>query len=151
MIALRVALPLLALAAACGSGSPVASVGPEPSRTVSPTATHRPVPPKTGPHFATPEAAMRYLASAWNRGDLVELKHVTDPMARFALDDMHREATNLKLDHCTENKGEGDYECFFTHDYPIGYKGARKAGTAEFTVGPADRPGWYMTYFEECG
>jgi len=101
---------------------------------------------------------MRYLASAWNRGDLVELKHVTDPAARDELDGMHREATNLRLDHCElntspgENHGVGDYTCYFRHDYPIGYAGPRQSrGSAVFTVGPADRPGWYMTYFERCG
>jgi hypothetical protein len=94
---------------------------------------------------------MVYLASAWNRGDLVELKHVTDPAARDQLNLMHREATNLKLDHCSKNADAGDYECIFRHDYPAGYTGSRTKGTAEFLVGPADRPGWYMTFFEGCG
>jgi hypothetical protein len=94
---------------------------------------------------------MRYLASAWNRRDLVSLKHFTDPNARAELDAMHSEATNLKLDRCEENKARGDYECFFTHDYPASYKTTKKSGTAEFTVGPADRPGWYMTVFVDCG
>jgi hypothetical protein len=94
---------------------------------------------------------MRYLASAWNRGDLVELKHVTDPNARDELNLMHDEATNLRLDHCAPRKGRGDYECYFTHDFPIGYKSETGHGHAEFTVGPARKPGWYMTYFVECG
>jgi hypothetical protein len=148
----RVVLLLcLLLASACGASSAPVSLGASPSMSPSPVPTHTnvPVPPRTGPHFATPQAAMRYLASAWNRNDLVELKHVTDPMARDQLDAMHSEATNLKLDRCTVNQGRGDYECFFTHDYPKGYQKVGH-GTAEFTVGPADRPGWYMTYFEEC-
>jgi hypothetical protein len=101
-------------------------------------------------HFDSPEAAMRYLASAWNRGDITSLKHVTDPAARDLLQDMHREAADLKLDRCEVNPGEGDYECYFTHGYPEGYTKTGQ-GTARFRVGPADRPGWYMTYFEECG
>lgn len=94
---------------------------------------------------------MTYLAAAWNRNDLVSLKHVTDPNARDALDAMHSEATDLRLDHCAPRKGLGDYECYFTHDFPKGYKSKTGHGTAEFTVGPARRSGWYMTVFVDCG
>lgn len=97
---------------------------------------------------------MRYLADAWNRNDIVSLKHVTDPDARQALVDMYSEARDLKLDHCTFTKERGDYECFFLHGFPKGYQtevpGAMY-GTAEFTVGPARKPGWYMTFFVDCG
>jgi hypothetical protein len=143
------ALLVLALAAACGSSSPATLSAPTSSPTV-PVPTYTPTPPPASSvHFDSPEAAMRYLAKAWNSGDIVSLKHVTDPSARDLLVDMHREATNLALDHCTANTGEGDYECYFTHDYPTGYV-KKGHGTAQFRVGPADRPGWYMTYFEEC-
>ncbi len=107
------------------------------------------------PHFATPEDAMRYLADAWNRNDLTDLKHVTNPAARGALDDMHKVAVDLRLDHCTENVGRGDYECYFDHDYPPHASTTMKmddpvTGHAEFTVGPASTPGWYMTVLESC-
>jgi hypothetical protein len=163
---LQVALVACALAAACGgqSGSvstvadptvsPSPSVSPPPSESPSPSPlpTNSPIPPKaSGPHFDTPEAAMRYLATAWNAMDMTSLKHVTDPNARQLLIDMYREAADLKLDHCTFTKARGDYECFFTHGFPKGYKSKGPVGTAEFTVGPADRPGWYMTYFVDCG
>jgi hypothetical protein len=36
-------------------------------------------------HFATPEAAMRYLAGAYNRNDLAAPMHVTTPAARHHL------------------------------------------------------------------
>lgn len=135
------------LAAGCGGGANKVSTLSVPT----PTHTSTPIPPKNpGVHFATPEAAMRYLAAAWNRDDLPSLKHVTDPAARGQLIGMKTEATNLSLDHCTKNPG-GDYECFFNHDYPKGYKTTKAHGTAEFTVGPADKPGWYMTFFEGCG
>jgi hypothetical protein len=146
-------LPLLLVA--CGqtpaqvvqtAPTPVVFPSDEPIPTYTPTP-----PPASSVHFDTPEAAMRYLAAAWNRGDITSLKHVTDPAARTELDNMHREATNLKLHHCTFTKGRGDYECYFTHDFPVGYKSETGHGTAEFTVGPADRPGWYMTYFVDCG
>lgn len=150
---MRRTLPLfvLCLLTACGGGgdaSPGAVVFPsdEPIPTYTPTP-----PPSSSVHFETPEAAMRYLADAWNRGDLKSLKHVTDPEARARLQEMHREATDLKLDHCTYTKGRGDYECYFTHGFPEGYTHENPIGTAEFTVGPADRPGWYMTYFVDCG
>jgi hypothetical protein len=137
----------LLLAAGCGGGTPRVSSLAAPT----PTHTNTPVPPKNpGVHFDTPEAAMRYLANAWNHDDLTALKHVTDPSARGQLIGMKTEATNLTLDHCTKNAG-GDYECIFNHDYPKGYKTTKLHGTAEFTVGPADKPGWYMTYFESCG
>ena len=93
---------------------------------------------------------MRYLASAWNRGDLVELKHVTDPAARQQLLDMHREAADLKLEKCVRQE-RGDYECTFTHGFPIGYKHTSAVGRAGFLVGPARRSGWYMTVYEYCG
>jgi hypothetical protein len=103
------------------------------------------------PHFDTPQAAMIYLARAWNTNDLVSLKHVTNPDARAQLDEMHHEATNLRLDHCDHNP-EGDYTCHFEHDYPPGYTVPPDApGEAVFLVGPADTPGWYMTVFQYCG
>ena len=107
------------------------------------------------PHFGSPEDAMRYLADAWNRNDLVSLKHVTDPSARGALDDMHKVAVNLRLNHCDFNKDRGDYTCYFDHDYPPNASTTMveddpMMGHAIFTVGPAATPGWYMTVLEEC-
>jgi hypothetical protein len=107
------------------------------------------------PHFATPEEAMRFLADAWNRNDIVNLKHVTDVNARDELEAMHGVAVNLRLNHCDKNP-EGDYMCHFDHDYPRhasttmpeDHPGAK--GEAVFRVGPADTPGWYMTVFESC-
>jgi hypothetical protein len=139
--------------AAAPTPSPVvsASPSPQPSPSPSPSPTYRPVPPTApGPHFRTPQAAMRYLARAWNRHDTASLKHVTDPSARSALEDMRTEATNLRLSYCVKQQA-GDYECFFKHDFPAGYKGKERRGVAQFVVGPALRPGWYMTVFESCG
>jgi hypothetical protein len=107
------------------------------------------------PHFATAEDAMRFLADAWNRDDIVNLKHVTDPGARDELETMHGVAVNLRLNHCVAQP-EGDYLCHFDHDYPPHasttmveeHHGA--TGEAIFRVGPADTPGWYMTVFESC-
>jgi hypothetical protein len=94
---------------------------------------------------------MSYLATAWNNNDLVSLMHVTNPDARAQLDEMHSEATNLRLDHCDLNP-PGDYTCYFHHDYPAGYSPPPDAlGQAIVLVGPADTPGWYMTVFQACG
>ena len=93
---------------------------------------------------------MRYLASAWNRRDEVQLRHVTDPNARVDLDAMHSEAVGLTLTSCVARPGQGDYTCTFSHHYPKGYKKAG-VGSAEFIVAPADRPGWYMTVLQGCG
>jgi hypothetical protein len=94
---------------------------------------------------------MTYLAEAWNNNDLVSLRHVTNPAARDQLDAMHSEATNLRVDRCEANP-EGDYTCYFKHDYPAGYTAPADArGEAAVLVGPADTPGWYMTVFLYCG
>jgi hypothetical protein len=105
--------------------------------------------PKPRLYFATPEAAMRYLAAAWNRNDKVALWHVTTPDGRNALEQMRSEATNLRLSKCTRNPA-GDYTCEFTHDYPPSMH-KKGTGTATFIAGPAREHGWYMTYFEGCG
>jgi hypothetical protein len=70
-------------------------------------------PGEVSPHFDTPEAAMVYLAYAWNRDDLADLCQVTNPNARLLLLDMHREAVNLRLDHCDKN-AMGAYTCCST-------------------------------------
>lgn len=144
-----VVLLCLLLAAGCGSSTPVATE-PSPSPSHVPRPTVSPTPPATGPHFETPDAAMTYLANAWNAGNLTNLKHVTDPSARELLLNMHREATNLRLDTCVKQE-RGDYECTFSHDFPTGYTHKSAVGHAGFLVGPALRPGWYMTVYEYCG
>jgi len=159
-------------AAACGSGSTVKATSgatTSPSVTTSSsttTSTSTTVSATTSattsttmttdphPHFDSPEAAMRYLAAAWNANDLVALRHVTDPGARQQLDDMHTEAIDLRLDRCEARQGLGDYTCYFDHEYPSSYPVENRradGGQAVFLVGPADTPGWYMTVFESCG
>ncbi|HEX6675230.1 MAG TPA: hypothetical protein VF486_09415 [Actinomycetes bacterium] len=110
-----------------------------------------PPPAPAVPHFATPGGAMRYLASAYNRIDMVELKHVTTPQGRAALLSMRPFAVNLQLLGCKANSGRGDYQCTFSHDYPAAMHKPGKGSPAIFTVAPADRVGWYMTVLESCG
>ena len=99
---------------------------------------------------------MRFLAAAWKANDEVDLKHVTDPRARDALDAMHGVAINLRLNHCDRNVAAGDYTCHFEHDYPPhpsttrALKQQGMTRVAVFTVGPAATTGWYMTVFDSC-
>jgi hypothetical protein len=104
--------------------------------------------PKPGVHFATPEAAMRYLTAAYNRNDLPALKKVTNPPARAALLEMRQEATNLQLTGCSPQP-RGDYVCSFRHDFPE-HRHRVGHGQATFLAAPADKPGWYMTVLLDC-
>jgi hypothetical protein len=142
------------LATPLTSQTPTRSAGPTEAQTpaATPTSTAAAV------HFDTPEAAMRYLASAYNRNDLAALKKVTNPSARDALEAMRAQAVNLRLKSC-ERQPAGDYECDFRHDYPPGYspddghadEDQHDGGHATFIVAPADNPGWYMTVLLDCG
>ena len=109
------------------------------------------------PHFDTPQAAMSYLADAWNTGDVQQIDYVTDPVGRAQLDAMASVMVNLRFDHCTENPA-GDYTCYFMHDVmpstsPTTYPNPMNypPGEAVFTVAPAATPGWYLTAVIHCG
>jgi len=159
-----VTVVLLFVVAGCATSSHVSGssdtsgirVSTAPSSAFSPSASvtspSPALPAAKPPHFSSPEAAMRYLATAWNDRDAVALRHVTDPSARYQLDAMHSEAVNLKLSRCTRQPA-GDYQCTFSHDFPSGYQRpmAEKHGEAVFLVGPALTPGWYMTVYQHCG
>jgi hypothetical protein len=125
-----------------------------PARQAAPATHSRPTTP-TAPaapgrlYFGTPQAAMRYLAAAYNRNDLVALGHVTTPTARANLVAMRRTAVNLQLVGCAANPGRGDFACSFTHDYPASLHLSGN-GHAHFTAAPADKHGWYMTVLDDC-
>lgn len=154
-------LPVVVMLAGCGgTDAPVRSAPTlTPDATLAAPVSQEPQAPDV-PHFDTPEAAMRYLAAAWNAMDIVKVKHVTTESARAALEVMRHEATDLVLKSCTYRPGGGDYSCTFTHGFPAGYRGhdasasyaqTDEPGTATLDVGPADRSGWYATYIVECG
>jgi hypothetical protein len=63
---------------------------------------------------------------------------------------MHGEAVDLRLTKCTR-RPEGDYTCEFAHDYPARTGLPMPGGRADFLVGPAATPGWYMTVYQDCG
>jgi len=160
-----------AVAAGCASTArsahTAAAASPRP-----PTATHQPVtgpspaatapaaaptPPAssptrpsgyTGPRFDTPQAAMTYLAAAYNSGDITALHYVTEPRAFSRLMSMRSDALNLQLQYCTHNP-RGDYTCYFRHDFPASeHKSGH--GQAVFIAAPALNPGWYMYQFQSC-
>jgi hypothetical protein len=178
-------LLLLVLAAGCGVGvnrvatnsppAPTATVAPEPPTTDVATTTTAPclLPSTPGtantipvnevcsssgaPHFETPDAAMTYLASAWNSNNVRELDYVTNPAGRAQMNSMAALMVNLQFKSCTENPA-GDYTCYFNHDIapstspttypnPAGFP----PGEAVFTVAPAIGPGWYLTNVIHCG
>jgi hypothetical protein len=109
------------------------------------------------PHFATPDAAMVYLAAAWNSANVQEVDYVTDPAGRQQMDSMAAQMVHLQFNHCSRNPA-GDFTCYFTHDIaesnssttypnPMNYA----PGEAVFTVAPATTPGWYLTEVIHCG
>jgi len=173
--ALAAALAVALAAAGCGDGrsSPataaatqVAAPAPIASATTPPAPTPSAAPPsapssapssesgsttptpKPALHFATPEAAMRYLAAAYNRNDLPALKKVTNEPARAALVELRKEATNLQLTGCSRQP-RGDYVCSFRHDFPA-HRHRAGHGQAAFLAAPANKPGWYMTVLLDC-
>jgi hypothetical protein len=101
------------------------------------------------PHFGTPQAAMRYLAAAYNRHDVADLHYVTNPSSFKALMAMRSEAVDLQLRSCTRT-GHGDYNCVFRHRYPKRMHDSG-FGESDFIAAPAINPGWYMYLFEDCG
>jgi hypothetical protein len=129
---------------------PVPAVtAPKPAAKAAPVAHPTPAPSASARlYFSTPQAAMRYLAAAYNRNDLVALGHVTTPVARANLVAMRRTATNLQLVGCTPNPA-GDFACSFTHDYPASLH-VSGTGHAHFTAAPADEHCWYMTVLDDC-
>ena len=126
---------------AAPSSAPSSSAPSAESGSTTPT-------PKPALHFATPEAAMRYLAAAYNRNDLPALKKVTNEPARAALVELRKEATNLQLTGCSRQP-RGDYVCSFRHDFPA-HRHRAGHGQAAFLAAPANKPGWYMTVLLDC-
>jgi hypothetical protein len=161
-----VAALTLALGTACASTAPSAPVAVTASPR-SPAAAQRPAtgtshaantPPAApqpalasgyaGPHFDTPQAAMTYLAAAYNSDDITALHRVTEPRAFSRLMRMRSDAVNLRLESCTANP-RGDYTCYFRHDFPASeHKPGH--GEAVFISAPALNPGWYMYQFQSC-
>gem|GEM_PF-1338990 len=144
---------------------------PSATATSSPTAPVV-VPAAAGiaPHFATPEAAMRYLVDAYNARDLTAEMHVTTPDSRTALEGERQWVQTFSFHSCTANAGAGDYSCRFDMTSMVPGLAIPSASASTDTsasdafanagatmneitvlVAPATRPGWYMYYNMGCG
>jgi hypothetical protein len=143
---------------------------PSPTAIPSPTAPFAvPVAAEVAPHFATPDAAMRYLVDAYNAHDITAEMHVTTPDSRSALETERQWVQTFSFHSCTPNAGAGDYSCRFdmtsmvpglaipsasaANDTEGDGLGNTPAAMNEITVlvAPATRPGWYMFYNMGCG
>ena len=160
------ARPLASVSTPSASASPVASTPPSVPTTTTPASAPKPsaVPVAAGsaPHFATPDAAMRYLVAAYNSHDIAAEMHVTTPDSRAALETERQWVNTFSFHSCTLNPGGGDYSCQFdmvskvktaTNDdfNPFGEDVVENMGEITVLVAPAQRPGWYMYFNEGCG
>jgi hypothetical protein len=161
------AVGLMILASACASGPPhqVSATGARPRHATAALAASRPAPAPaasrpaptaspatgataagyTGPHFTTPQAAMTYMAAAYNSDDTTAMHAVTDPQAFTSLLAMRSSDVDLRLKSCTATP-RGDYMCSVRYSDPAsrhnsGYR------TAMLIAAPALNPGWYMYRF----
>lgn len=122
---------------------------PPPAPKPRPLPVASPAPAPSGPRFRTPGGAMRYLARAYNRNDQAALRWITDESARWSLEYMRAEATNLWYTGC-KSVGEGVYECTFGHGFPRRLHRTGH-GHAVFGVTRHPRSGWVLSVFESCG
>lgn len=99
-------------------------------------------------HFATPQAAMRYLAAASNRDNVTDIHHVTTPASFKQFMSMRPEMHNLKAQSCHAT-GHGDYLCNLGYQYREGKH--TESAVAQVIVAPAINPGWYMYAMVTCG
>ena len=126
------------------ASSPVAPATPAGATSTAPAGSYQ------GLHFSSPAAAMTYLTAAYNSDNTAELHAVTTPGSYEQLTQMRSEAVNLQLQYCTANRNRGDYNCYFSHDYPASLHQSGH-GASTMLVAPADNPGWYMYTLVECG
>jgi hypothetical protein len=161
---------LMILASGCASAAPHQASGtgvrpPQTTATATPSrpapapSTSRPVPtvpPATGstgstapayagPHFTTPQAAMTYLAAAYNSDDATAMHAVTDAQAFTSLQAMRLSQVKLQLVSCTP-RPQGDYVCTVQYS-GLGSSGNSEHRTAMLIAAPALNPGWYMYRF----
>lgn len=173
LVPLAGAAGLMILVTACGAGSPHpasasgrpqhATAAAKPARQAAPSPAASPAPATpagpagspapaapaaayTGPHFGTPQAAMAYLATAYNDDDTAALHAVTNAQSFRSLQSMRATDVDLKLTSCRPT-GHGDDECTFRYTY-VG-EGQHAARNAMVTAAPALNPGWYMYRFIE--
>jgi hypothetical protein len=163
---------LMILVSACASGSPhlASGGGAQPRPTTVPAAASRPAPTAPaspagstgtgstgsaapayqGPHFASPQEAMAYMATAYDNDDTADLHAVTNSQAFADLLSMRSSDIDLQLESCTA-RTTGDYVCSLRYEYVHGQQDS-ESRVAMIIAAPALNPGWYMYKFiSGCG
>jgi hypothetical protein len=104
------------------------------------------------PHFATPEAAMRYLVTAYNKHDMAAEMHVTTPDSRAQLETERQWVQTFAFNSCSPNPGGGDYTCQLDMATKVQPDDPNTAmGEVSVIVAPAARTGWYLYANNGCG
>jgi hypothetical protein len=103
-------------------------------------------PEYTGPHFNTPQAAMTYLAAAYNSDDTAALHAVTGQKAFTSLQDMRASDLDLQLVSCWPRR-TGDYVCSVQYNASASGPHPGTSRVAMLIAAPALNPGWYMYQF----
>jgi predicted lipid-binding transport protein (Tim44 family) len=99
--------------------------------------------------YRTVAAAMRALARVYNRHDVTALRSMANPSAVQGLEQMRREAVDLRLVSCRTVAGFG-LMCSFSHGFPATLHRSGR-GTASMQPGYDAKHGWYLAGSVECG
>jgi hypothetical protein len=114
----------------------------------------------SAPHFTTPDAAMRYLAAAYNSGNEVAIRHVTTPDSRTQFESERQWVQTFRFRDCTANGAPTwDYNCVLdiTANVPgvppniDATTGLVVMDEVALLVAPAARTGYYLESNEGCG
>ena len=149
------------------SAPPQAPQPPPAPTAVAPTAAPASRSADAPPHFATPDAAMRYLVAAYNSGDEAAVRHVTSPSSREPFEAERQWVKSFAFRSCAANGAPNwDYTCVL--DIAGRMPGVPDPATDPATgsmdpaslqamnevtvlVAPAATPGWYLEANEGCG
>lgn len=112
------------------------------------------------PHFTTPDAAMRYLAAAYNSGNEAAIRHVTTPDSRGQFESERQWVKTFRFRDCTANGAPAwDYTCVLdiVANAPgvspniDATTGAVVMDEVALLVAPAARTGYYLEANQGCG
>jgi hypothetical protein len=124
-------------ATAASPPAPTASSTTGSPGTTGSTGTTSSTPPAyTGPDFTTAQAAMAYLAAAYNSDDTTAMHAVTTSQAFTALLAMHSSDVNLQLGSCAA-RAQGDYICSFRYTYTYTTASGQNSQARSAMVAPA--------------
>ena len=144
------------------SASPAvsASAAPAPTTQADPEVVNAAVSAALPPHFATPDAAMRYLVAAYNSGDETAVRHVTTPDSRTQFESERQWVKTFRFRDCTANGAPNwDYSCVFdivalmpgVNPNVDETTGLVVMDEVTVLVAPAARTGYYLAANQGCG